>query len=91
MSLKKRLIIKAFSEMDVSKLKELLDEDKTFHLGLNKKSFIDKMSDVFDRFKKLNNNTLTIHKGKCNGGNCYLKGNVLDFLLLVMSQKMELI
>ena len=79
MTSKKRLIIKAFSEMNISKLKELLDDDKRYHLSLNKKSFIDKMSDVFDKFKKENVTTLTVHKGKCKGGNCYLKGKCTGF------------
>ena len=65
--------------MNVSKLKELLDDDKRYHLGLNKKSFIDKISDVFDKFKKENDTTLNFHKGKCNGGNCYHKGKCTGF------------
>jgi hypothetical protein len=79
MTSKKRLIIKAFSEMNVSKLEELLDDDKRYHLGLNKKLFIDKMSDVFEKFKKENDTVLKVHKGKCNGGNCFLKGKCTGF------------
>ncbi len=74
MTQKKELIIKAFSEMNISLLEMTLDDDKRYHLGLDKKSFIEKISDVFDRFKKAKDTVLIPYEGKCNGGNCYAKG-----------------
>jgi hypothetical protein len=79
MTSKKELIIKAFSEMNISLLEVTLDENKYYHNGLDKKSFIDKISDVFDKFKKAKDTMLIPYTGKCMGGNCYTKGNCTGF------------
>lgn len=76
---KKELIIKAFSEMNISLLEVTLDENKYYHNGLDKKSFINKIRDVFDKFKKAKDTTLIPYTGKCMGGNCYSKGKCAGF------------
>ena len=79
MASKKELIIKAFSEMNISLLEVSLDENKYYHKGLDKKSFIDKIDDVFDRFKKAKDTMLIPYTGKCKGGNCYATGRCIGF------------
>ena len=79
MTSKKELIIKAFSEMNISLLEVTLDENKYYHNGLDKKSFIDKIRDVFDKFKKAKDTMLIPYTGKCMGGNCYPKGKCAGF------------
>lgn len=79
MTSKKELIIKAFSEMNISLLEVTLDDDKYYHNGLDKKSFIDKISDVFDKFKQAKDTVLIPHKGKCNRGNCSAKEKCTGF------------
>ncbi|WP_035669404.1 hypothetical protein [Flavobacterium sp. 83] len=79
MTSKKELIIKAFSEMNISLLEVTLDENKYYHNGLDKKSFIDKISDVFDRFKKENDTILTPYKGNCKDCECFGKVKCTGF------------
>jgi hypothetical protein len=76
---KKELIIKAFSEMNISLLEVTLDENKYYHNGLDKKSFINKIRDVFDKFKKAKDTKLIPYTGKCNGGHCYAAGRCIGF------------
>jgi hypothetical protein len=75
----KELIIKAFSEMNISLLELTIDENKYYHNGLDKKSFIDKIGDVFDKFKKAKDTKLIPYTGKCLGGNCYAKSKCIGF------------
>jgi hypothetical protein len=79
MTSKKELIIKAFSEMNISLLEVTLDDNRKYHNSLTKESFIDKISDVFDRFKEAKDTTLISYTGKCNGGNCHAKGKCIGF------------
>jgi hypothetical protein len=79
MTSKKESIIKGFFEMNISLLEMTLDENKYYHNGLDRKSFLEKINDVFDRFKKAKDTTLIPYIGKCNGGNCYAKGKCIGF------------
>lgn len=79
MTSKKELIIKAFSEMNISLLELTLNDDGKYHNSLTKESFIDKISDVFDRFKKAKDTKLIPYPGRCMGGNCYAKGKCTGF------------
>lgn len=55
--LKNDLIIESFQKMDLSMLEVLSDENGIFN-GMTKNVFIEKISNVFESFKKYNNTTM---------------------------------
>jgi tetratricopeptide (TPR) repeat protein len=70
---KKPLIIKAFSEMNISLLEVLLNDQRTYQ-NATKETFLEKMNVVFEQFKQLEDTTLLPYVGKCNSDSCNNKG-----------------
>jgi hypothetical protein len=69
MQSKKSLIIKAFSEMNISLLEVLLDDNNTYQ-NATKETFLEKLNVVFEQFKQSGDTTLLLFAGKCNGKSC---------------------
>ncbi len=75
---KKQLIFQAFQTMDSSLLEMVLDEDKTYQ-DAEKQVFIQKIEEIFDRFKFEGDTALTMYAGVCGSQpevceNCGKKG-----------------
>jgi tRNA(Ser,Leu) C12 N-acetylase TAN1 len=73
MTSKKELIIKAISEMNVSLLEVLLDDNQTYQ-GATKETFIEKIDEVFEQFKKSKDTMLSPFSGICKSKSCENKG-----------------
>ena len=69
MQSKKTLIIKAFSEMNISLLEVLLDENSTYQ-KTTKETFLEKMNVVFEQFKQSEDTALLPYVGSCGGETC---------------------
>lgn len=70
---KKTLIIKAFTEMNISLLEVLLDDNSTYQKA-SKETFLEKMNVVFEQFKQSDDTSLLPISGICNGKSCNNKG-----------------
>jgi tetratricopeptide (TPR) repeat protein len=70
---KKPLIIKAFSEMNISLLEVLLNDNRTYQ-DATKETFLEKMNVVFEQFKQSEDTKLLPYVGKCNSDCCTNKG-----------------
>lgn len=70
---KKPLIIKAFSEMNISLLEVLLDDNNTYQKA-SKEMFLEKMNVVFEQFKQSGDTSLLPYTGICNSKSCRNKG-----------------
>ncbi|SEF77301.1 tetratricopeptide repeat protein [Flavobacterium urumqiense] len=66
---KKPLIIKAFSEMNISLLEELLNDNRTYQKA-TKTTFLKKMNIVFQQFKQEKDTALIPYVGSCGGETC---------------------
>lgn len=91
MTSKKPLIIKAISEMNISLLEVLLDDNQTYQ-GATKETFLEKMDEVFEQFKKSKDIVLSPFAGFCKSKSCENKGCTgLAFLGNVSNISMDLI
>ena len=70
---KKLLIIQAFSEMNISLLEVLLDDNSTYQKA-SKETFLEKMNVVFEQFKQSEDTSLLSYQGICNNKSCNNKG-----------------
>lgn len=66
---KKTLIIQAFSEMNISLLEVLLNDNRTYQ-NATKETFLEKMNVVFEQFKQSEDTALLPYDGKCNSDSC---------------------
>ena len=66
---KKPLIIQAFSEMNISLLEVLLNDNRTYQ-NATKETFLEKMNVVFELFKQSEDTALIPYDGKCNSDCC---------------------
>lgn len=73
MTSKKQHIIHAITELDISKLEVLLDEDKTYQ-DTTKEMFISKLSEAFIKFKESKDDSLYFREGKCGSKLCKNRG-----------------
>lgn len=69
MTNKKPQIIQAISEMDILKLEELLDDNKTYQEA-TKQVFLEKLNEVFEKFKVKQDTQLISFSGSCNRESC---------------------
>jgi hypothetical protein len=69
MTNKKPQIIQAISEMDILRLEELLDDNKTYQ-DATKQVFIEKVNEVFEKFKEKQDTQLISFSGSCNRESC---------------------
>jgi len=69
MSSKKPLIVKAFSEMNISLLEVLLNDNRTYQ-NATKETFLEKMNVVFEQFKQSEDTALLPYVGICNSNSC---------------------
>ncbi|MDR7208419.1 hypothetical protein [Flavobacterium piscis] len=67
------LIIKAFSEMNISMLEILLDDTKTYQ-DATKETFLEKLNETFEKFKKSKDIQLSPFAGICKSKTCKNKG-----------------
>lgn len=66
---KKELILHCFSEMDIQML-EMLLEDNCLYDGADKITFLEKMTDLFEKFKSNKDDKLILYKGKSTSKLC---------------------
>jgi len=91
MNSKKELILNAVSEMNISMLEILLDDAKTYQ-DATKETFIEKLGEVFEKFKQSNNTMLSSYSGICKSKTCSNKGCIgLAFVGNVSNISMALI
>ncbi len=69
MNSKKETILKSFSNMDIAMLEIILDDSRTYQ-DATKETFLQKLHEVFIKFKSNNDESLIPYSGKCVSGEC---------------------